>query len=47
MKTALQGLVDFRTNALKLTLGLQNLCSFFLFALFEFEIYINPLQPIS
>ena len=46
MMTALQGLIDFRTCiALKLTLGLQNLCSFFRFALFDGEIY--PLEPIS
>ena len=35
----------FSLIALKLTLGLQNLCSFFRFALFDGEIY--PLEPIQ
>ena len=35
----------FSHIALKLTLGLQNLCSFFRFALFDGEIY--NLEPIS
>ena len=35
----------FSHIALKLTLNLQNLCSFFRFALFDGEIY--PLEPIS
>ena len=38
-------LYRFSHIALKLTLGLQNLCSFFRFALFDGEIY--PLEPIS
>ena len=35
----------FSHIALKLTLGLQNICSFFRFALFDGE--IDPLEPIS
>ena len=45
MMTALQDLIDFFKMLLNLTLGLQKLCSYFRFALFDVEIYF--LNPIS
>ena len=44
MMIARASLDRFSHIALKLTLGFQNLCSFFTFALFDDEIY--PLEPI-